>query len=184
MAKWIWKKYETKKNVKYKLEFKTIDKYSELFSDFSSGLGGYKRQTFYKTAFINASGKVDVKDPFDVIIYSGASKSSGIYHKKYDKVYLGDVEGAPGAYGIEFVSYKECVAKEEITYSQGSYIGEVTADYNAYTNNARNSDGYWYVRDRIANIFYNQNKPINKFYSQNKLLKVRQENKEWWKIEI
>lgn len=36
-------------------------------------------------------------------------------------------------------------------YSQGSYIGEVTAAENAYTNNARNSDGYWYVRDRLAN---------------------------------
>lgn len=37
------------------------------------------------------------------------------------------------------------------TYSRGSYIGTITAAYNAYSNNARNSDGYWYVRGGLAN---------------------------------
>ena len=37
------------------------------------------------------------------------------------------------------------------TYYKGSYVGTVTAAYNAYSNNARNSDGYWYVRGGLAN---------------------------------
>lgn len=36
-------------------------------------------------------------------------------------------------------------------YTQGAYVTTVQADYSAYTNNARNADGYWYVRDAIVN---------------------------------
>lgn len=37
------------------------------------------------------------------------------------------------------------------SYSRGSYVGEVTAEETAFTNNARHSDGYWYVRQGLAN---------------------------------
>lgn len=31
-------------------------------------------------------------------------------------------------------------------YSRGAFIETVTGSYSAYTNNARNADGYWYMR--------------------------------------
>ena len=60
----------------------------------------------------------------------------------------------PDAQAVGFVIIKQTPIYETrytTTYSKGSYVGTVTAAYNAYSNNARNSDGYWYVRKGLAN---------------------------------
>lgn len=60
----------------------------------------------------------------------------------------------PDAQAAGFVIIKQTPIYETrytTTYSKGSYIGAVTAAANAYTNNARNPDGYWYVRKGLAN---------------------------------
>lgn len=36
-------------------------------------------------------------------------------------------------------------------YTQGTFVTTIQADANAYTNNASNADGYWYVRGEIVN---------------------------------
>ena len=60
----------------------------------------------------------------------------------------------PDAQAAGFVIIKQTPIYETrytTTYSKGSYVGTVKAAYNAYSNNARNSDGYWYIRKRLAN---------------------------------
>lgn len=55
--------------------------------------------------------------------------------------------GGISSYGdtIEIMVYRPVYA-QNITYSQGSYIADVTAETeNAYPTNGRHSDGYWYV---------------------------------------
>ena len=39
-------------------------------------------------------------------------------------------------------------------YKQGSLIDYTYAGYSAYTNNARNADGYWYVRGSSSTSYY------------------------------
>lgn len=48
-----------------------------------------------------------------------------------------------------FAVYKHTVSST--TYSPGEYLTTITAEENAYINNARNADGYWYVRGEKAN---------------------------------
>ncbi|QDQ03140.1 hypothetical protein FOH38_23350 [Lysinibacillus fusiformis] len=48
-----------------------------------------------------------------------------------------------------FAVYKHTVSST--TYEPGEYLTTITADENAYINNARNSDGYWYARGEKAN---------------------------------
>lgn len=38
-----------------------------------------------------------------------------------------------------------------ISYSKGPYINTIQADETAYVNNARNSDGYWYIKGGVVN---------------------------------
>lgn len=88
---------------------------------------------------------------FDNLIMSPGMGWRPIYGTQYN-VTDWRYKSYSGGNSTVYVSYDG--KKEERSrnvYSQGSYIGEVTADYNTYTNNARNSDGYWYVRDREAN---------------------------------
>ena len=65
-----------------------------------------------------------------------------------------ETSGIPGDSNHKATVYysKKLVPATITIYSKGSYIGEVVADYNAYTNDKRNKDGYWYVRDREANV--------------------------------
>lgn len=51
--------------------------------------------------------------------------------------------------GSHFAIYRQTVSST--TYSPGEYLTTITADENAYINNARNADGYWYVRGEKAN---------------------------------
>ena len=75
-------------------------------------------------------------------IQSGATLFTGFRSQNYP---------TSGTGNIPVNIRKEYTTKYTTTYSKGSYVGTVTAAYNAYSNNARNSDGYWYVRGGLAN---------------------------------
>ncbi|KYG92342.1 hypothetical protein A0U40_05205 [[Bacillus] sp. KCTC 13219] len=54
---------------------------------------------------------------------------------------------------VSFVRSKSTLT----SYTQGALVqANVQADYNAYTPNARNADGYWYVRKGIVNTAPNK----------------------------
>lgn len=37
-------------------------------------------------------------------------------------------------------------------YSRGTYVNEITAEEGTYPANGKHTDGYWYVKDRVATI--------------------------------
>ena len=166
MAKYYWKKYEVNKTSKYEIKKRKIN-YKVLLEE-------VRARSICK--FDENTGI------FKLIVNTSANGTA--YVAVGDKVHKGWISEEPnpkgGALKVKmFEGEEEWSAVEKNLYSQGSYIGEIIADENAYRNNQRNSDGYWYVRDRLANIFYSQNNPVNKFYSQSKNLKIHQEDKEW-----
>lgn len=60
----------------------------------------------------------------------------------------------PDAQAAGFIVVKQTPiyeTKYTTTYSKGRLIATFNAEYNAYVHNARNSNGYWYVRGGLAN---------------------------------
>ena len=142
MSKWIWKKYNATKHENYK-----IVETSEIPSTMQSSFNGV---SIYRDVSVDANGKI-VGENF--ISNATGGEGYSIEGGSVDKWYKCSVGRRRVEYKYEYFTMdrRRIIAKKIINYSQGSYIGEVTADYDAYTNNARNSDGYWYVRDREAN---------------------------------
>lgn len=129
MSKWIWKKYEAIKKEDY------------AFKKGTGTSGVYASKTYNATIAKITNGQISTTS------VSSFAGRLGQFVKKDSQTYvkISKIDETGYAYGDVYSLEKNTY------YSQGSYIGEVTADYNTYTNNARNSDGYWYVRDREAN---------------------------------
>lgn len=168
MAKWIWKKYRADSKTTHHCRESTKNILVPYYNGTRPSL--YENYNFDEHGgWVNLEGYVEIKD--------GAT---GWFKYKYREYYFGKASFNEIRNGWHVVCTKYLYLYDNTTYSRGSYIGEVIGDYYAYNNDTRNSDGYWYIRDREAtNLFYKENKAINKFYNQNKLLKVRQQDKEW-----
>lgn len=143
MAKWIYKKYEAKGN--YSLEKLSTYKENTDIEPYLTAQGfegyGIKNGYFYGTGGI--SGKFSkykyIKRSPGVLGISTTPESSTLHV----------LENWDSAVVFQTITVYEAKAN---SYSQGAYIGEVTAEDGTYTSNARNSDGYWYVKDRLANV--------------------------------
>lgn len=143
MSKWIWKKYNVKSNSSYSLKSQSYAK-DEVLPD----EGMFYRDIGFDSLngrITGTSGRQWPSTPGDYYIKINSEWYSAVlYNKKHTD--------SDGEYYVTTVrTTKKYYTTINTSYSQGSYIGEVTADYNAYTNNARHTDGYWYVRDREAN---------------------------------
>lgn len=156
MSKWIWKKYNA--NGRYTSRIYK-GKYLPGFSFGWEEDDSNERDPdhliveaeIYK-ASVQSDGLVK-KGPMlsDYEKRNGNLRDSDYYTAIYNGVeYLGT--NVNTYHKIYFQEVYEIESRRVLEgYKIGSYIGEITADYNAYTNNARNKDGYWYVRDREAN---------------------------------
>lgn len=171
MAKWIWKKYGSDS----KTTHHCIEKTSGLPQAFITYYNGAMPSLYESYSFDERGGWVELEDYVELKV--GAT---GWYKHKYNEYYFGKATFIERRNSWTITNSKYLYLYDNTTYSRGYYIGEVIGDYYAYNNDTRNSDGYWYIRDReAASLFYKENKAINKFYNQNKLLKVRQQDKEW-----
>lgn len=149
MSKWIWQKYKNEEKDNYVGE--------EVAIRTSFGLRG-DLEHIYKSYSLNSDngdvqllGPMLVKDIADTITIEGWTKYEfGQFYAGGGEYFYGNIVYDGNKYPIMYTSKKLSIVNHKQNI-KGPYIGEVTADYNAYTNNARNSDGYWYVRDREAN---------------------------------
>lgn len=79
--------------------------------------------------------------------------SNGELHRQRSGVYItsATLHTENGVYGPDGY-YTNFIRRRN--YAQGSYIGEVTAEDGTYPTNGLHTDGFWYVRDRLAPVLY------------------------------
>lgn len=144
MSKWIWKKYNANRQERY-------DVIETPFSETANECSVYG-QGIFRGIYVD-NGEIKGKN-YEDNAKGGIGYFQDVWNYKWYKcsiVYREIGRGDDKKYSYCRDRTHTLTSKKIISYSQGSYIGEVTADYNAYTNNQRHSDGYWYVRDREAN---------------------------------
>lgn len=129
--------------------------YYATFTTGSSVVFEYRTQLYEGINVVN--GNISVHTPVDTEILLSTSSvadnkqfyavaNNGVVYR-LNIVYRGWL---PGQTQVAWNAAVESIAPN-FNYSQGAYITTVEAAYGAYTNNARNSDGYWYVRGEIVN---------------------------------
>lgn len=153
MAKWIYLKYSTLEN-----KVKRVATHVE-------GLTGHTRVTTFRdgaslanvlrdNSVVQISGidarvgdyiPVSMMDNRPFLEANANAFLNGRYLKKVAKI------GGSSGWNSHTVEAELYVFLNPPEYSQGLYIGEVTAEEGSYPNNGRHSDGYWYVKDRLAN---------------------------------
>lgn len=163
---YTWKKYNTVTTTKDGWAWGTTKKRVQM-STYGASVTGYEnRQPTFTVTYSNGKiakmttttyGEVtrtvyqiidsDYLDYYKFINPStdwsnGALVPDANLYYKFAGSYGGDVLSGTG-----YVSVYEPVYTPTISYAQGSYIGEVIAETeNAYPNNGRHTDGYWYVK--------------------------------------
>ncbi|AVK84061.1 hypothetical protein C3943_10985 [Lysinibacillus sp. B2A1] len=131
MAKYYWNRYNAK--VQYNLVETFVEKGGWTF------IYGYHQLNFDGVQFHKPDGPettlVSVEEEMGKSLYAYISNSL-VYRFQVVGVSLMD---------------KYSVTPSNPYYIQGSFITTVQAEENAYINNTRNSDGYWYVRGAKVN---------------------------------
>ncbi len=97
-------------------------------------------------------------------LWTGTSIGSGSYFDFSEQVAIYEKQGYSNVYGrtinTGFVTDEDGMYTGKsyyqhtlygTKYTRGNLIGTVQAGINAFENNARNSDGYWYERGQIVN---------------------------------
>jgi len=131
MALYYWNRYNAK--VQYKLVETFVEKGGWTF------IYGYQQLNFDGVQFLKPDGPetslVAVEEEMGKTLYAYISNTI-VYRFQVVGVNLMD---------------KYSITPSNPYYIQGSFITTVQAEENAYINNARNSDGYWYVRGAKVN---------------------------------
>lgn len=180
MANWIWRKYNSTADVtyswrQYNLKSETYYEYRTNGTESVTIQEGYASFSFNSsTGEFSGTGTYYTIGSHGVNVYSiigdgksmlyGRQSSPNTEATVYESYqtsrqikgsYRGDVTSASSsAYPTNGLSgsYWYDTRTSSTSYSQGSYIGEVTAEETAFTDNARHSDGFWYMKDRPANV--------------------------------
>lgn len=108
----------------------------------------YYNTNFYLNHSYNFVENGKIKQP-NIIVFRGSSGWSCNNHTiAYETMhyYVNSFSGSQGASSLT-LSCKPAIYSGKTTYSQGSYIADVTAETaDAYPTNGRHSDGFWYVK--------------------------------------
>ncbi|MGD6845222.1 hypothetical protein ACQCVH_22220 [Bacillus infantis] len=118
-----------------------------------AGYLAYGNELLYKAATIDSSNNIVLSQPTS---YSTSNTLRDLpngtyYFKTGSNVSRIDIGGGNSGSGYRSFIYYKVTASVRTEYSKGSFIEYINAEYNAYTNNARNSDGWWYERQGLAN---------------------------------
>lgn len=112
-----------------------------------AGMSSYKVSIFLGQHRVELAGSyISTVDTRTEPIYTIKEHENPIIVREYK--YQGPSNVQPG-FSIYNV-YKISV-DPTIRYFKGAFIETIQADYSAYTDNAKNSDGYWYVRGAKVN---------------------------------
>jgi len=141
MAKYFWYRYKVK--AKYTF-IETFQEYMNVGSVY-----GYATNNVDDTRppFINP--KYEQNPVLHEKMLGADGHNNGEFVFVFNKPVSDFVHKYVASGGSHFAIYRQTVSST--TYSPGEYLTTITAEENAYINNARNADGYWYVRGEKAN---------------------------------
>lgn len=156
MGKWIYKRREliTKVDQGMKLVKNSTVNYAET----RVAIGPvklYRRGNFT----IGRTNQMETKTDYLPVSYDGNYTVNVILDTNYDElnqniyfILLSNYHYDTGS-GEIVVSYGGDIYKyyKNYNYSPGEVLGEVTAEEGTLPDNNRHTDGYWYVKDRLAN---------------------------------
>lgn len=92
------------------------------------------------------NGKLYIPNVFRLYYFANYPWTATGYTINYDYHYYFVSYTYDDIFGVITMTCKPPVYSGKTTYSQGSYIADVTAETeNAYPANGRHTDGYWYV---------------------------------------
>jgi len=140
MALYYWNKYNNSSRIVKRV--KTDFNWSKVGPIQTRGYSSYKVILDAKgepSAFTNAGTYIDGN--WNQLVYDFLTDGSGLTSIMNEYQPLGS-----GVFDV----HKHYIVGETVN-ERGSLIGTIQADYSAYTDNARNADGFWYVRGAIVN---------------------------------
>ncbi len=155
MAKWIYKKCNLVTTIDQgmRLVKNGTASYAEVSVPFGT-MKLYRKDNF----LLGRTNQLEKEIDYLPASYDGGSRVDIILDTGYDELnpnvyfilvnnYHYDVDS-----GKIIVSYKGDIYKyyKDYLYSKGSFIEEISAEEGTLPNNGRHTDGYWYVKDRIA----------------------------------
>lgn len=147
MAKYIYKKYNSTKvlsqNAVYR-EVQVSSTSSRLYEAMPKS--GYLSYNFDSTTGLFSGVNYKTLKDLDyslVTFYEPSGNTLTRYNTDL-------IEDNNRTYIVTFRS--KLVSNAVYTDVKSSYIGEVTAEDGTYPQNGKAADGYWYVRDRLANV--------------------------------
>lgn len=142
---YTWKKYNTKSVTTYTENESQVNNVTMFISDIIYAFTG---KTFdSKTGKFTLQGRVSLYNyeqvygqyPYVLQNFAGTMYDVDTVYKATSVTFV--------TYSSYSVSGYKYTAKSNTTYSQGTYIENVTSpDENAYPENGRHTDGYWYVK--------------------------------------
>jgi len=141
MARYFWNRYKVK--AKYTF-IETFDQYMNVGSVY-----GYTTNNVDDTRPPFTNPKYEQNPVLREVMLGADGTNNGEFVFVFNKPVSDFVYKYVAAAGSHFAIYRQTVSST--TYSPGEYLTTITADENAYINNARNADGYWYVRGEKAN---------------------------------
>ncbi|MFJ8100433.1 hypothetical protein [Lysinibacillus sp. NPDC096212] len=144
-AKYYWSKYSTTETRPFNEQF--VGSYPWDGSS-SSSISGYEGRVYYSYTIEN--GKFKLTSPVPLV--AGLSVGNLVYFDANSGGLAKATVALNDGYNIAFSSTVYKLVEGSPVYDKGTLIqSNIIAEYNTYTTDAKNADGYWYVRGSRVN---------------------------------